>query len=76
MKKARVQHFGLSPFEVRRFVRRNIGRRVVVVLFTGEVLVGRILSSGLISFRLRIQRRGFFIIRRILFASVIAIARV
>lgn len=71
--KSKKSNLRLTPAEVRRFVRRNIGRRVIVVLFTGEVLVGRILSSGLISFRLRVQRRGFFFIRRIQFAAVVAI---
>nr|WP_187698852.1 acetyl-CoA acetyltransferase [Paenibacillus alvei] len=66
----------MSPIEVRRFVRRNVGRLVVVVLCSGEVLVGRIIFAGIFSFRLRIRRRGISIIRRIRYDDVRAIKRV
>lgn len=78
MKKATIQNHnhGLSPRAVRRFVRRNVGRRVVVVLRSGRVLVGRIIFAGIFSFRLRIRRNRFTIIRRIRYDDVRAIRRV
>ncbi|BFH12384.1 acetyl-CoA acetyltransferase [Paenibacillus melissococcoides] len=48
----------LTPRQVRRFVRRNIGRRVDIELVSGLDIEGVIVSAGVTTFRLRIRRRG------------------
>ncbi|WP_374017225.1 acetyl-CoA acetyltransferase [Paenibacillus thiaminolyticus] len=55
---------------IRRFVRRHIGRLVIVELFDGTIFTGVILSSGLVTFRLRIRRRNRRIIIVIAFRKV------
>ncbi|WP_019422374.1 hypothetical protein [Paenibacillus sp. OSY-SE] len=60
----------MSAREVRRFVERNIGRRVDVDLIGGANLEGVILSAGVTTFPLHIRRRGRNIVRRIAYTSV------
>jgi len=47
---------------IRNFVRNHVGDRVLVGLFDGTLLRGRILSAGRFSFRMRVRRRGINII--------------
>ncbi len=47
---------------IRNFVKNHVGDRVLVALFDGTLLRGRILSAGRSSFRMRVRRRGLNII--------------
>jgi len=55
---------------VRNFVRNHIGDRVLVGLFDGTLLRGRILSAGNNSFRLRVRQRGLRVVVVIPFVRV------
>jgi hypothetical protein len=48
----------LTPRQVRRFVRQNIGRRVDIELISGRDIEGVIVSARETTFRLRIRRRN------------------
>ncbi|MNJ58992.1 hypothetical protein D3C77_546530 [compost metagenome] len=59
--------------EIRRFARRNLGRRVEVELRSGRVVEGVIVFAGIFSLILRIRVRGRFIRRRIFFRDILSI---
>lgn len=65
-----LEHDERHVRRIRRFVRRHIGRLVIVELFDGTIFTGVILSSGLLTFRLRIRRRNRRVIIVIAFREV------
>ncbi|GAB6989662.1 hypothetical protein [Paenibacillus pini] len=66
----------MSHFErVRRFARRNVGRRVEIELFSGREFEGVIVFAGIFSLILRIRVRGGFVNRTILYRNIDEIKR-
>lgn len=56
--------------EIRRFARRNVGRRVEVELRSGRDIEGVIVFAGTLSLILRIRVRGGFVRRRIFYRNI------
>lgn len=60
----------MTLIEIRRFARRHVGRRVIVVLRSGRRIEGVIVFAGLLSLILRVRVRGVFVRRRIFYREI------
>lgn len=59
--------------EIRRFARRNVGRRVDIELRSGRDIEGVIVSAGSLSLVLRVRVRGELVRRTIAYRNIIDI---